>query len=53
MRLDEVAGTGAEREVGGRVEVYRGTAPADRFELKLASFTAADSPYSKEKDSQS
>ena len=36
---------------GPAVEVYRGTAPADRFEL--ASVTAADSPYSKEKDSQS
>ena len=36
---------------GPAVEVYRGTAPADRFELATA--TAADSPYSKEKDSQS
>ena len=35
---------------GPAVEVYRGTAPADRFEL--ASVTAADSPYSKEKDSR-
>lgn len=38
---------------GPAVEVYRGTASADRFELELASVTAADSPYSKEKDSQS
>ena len=36
---------------GPAVEVYRGTAPAERFEL--ASVTAADSPYSKEKESQS
>ena len=36
---------------GPAVEVYRGTAPADRFEL--ASVTAADSPYSKEKESKS
>ena len=33
---------------GPAVEVYRGTAPAERFEL--AAVTAADSPYSKEKD---
>ena len=36
---------------GPAVEVYRGTAPAERFEL--AAVTAADSPYSNEKDSQS
>lgn len=36
---------------GPAVEVYRGTASADRFELAAA--TAADSPYSKEKDSKS
>ena len=36
---------------GPAVEVYRGTAPAERFELATA--TVADSPYSKEKDSQS
>ena len=36
---------------GPAVEVYRGTASADSFEL--ASVTAADSPYFKEKDSQS
>ena len=35
---------------GPAVEVYRGTAPADRFEL--ASVTVANSPYSKEKDSR-
>ena len=34
---------------GPAAEVYRGTASADRFEL--ASVTAADSPYSKEKES--
>ena len=37
---------------GPAVEVYRGTASADRFELELASVTVADSPYSKEKDPQ-
>ena len=35
---------------GPAAEVYRGTAPADEFEL--ASITAADSPYPKEKDSK-
>ena len=35
---------------GPAVEVYRGTAPAEEFEL--ASVPAADSPYPKEKDSQ-
>ena len=57
MKISEIAppevGKGAARIIltGPAVEVYRGTASADRFEL--ASVTAADSPYSKEKDSQS
>ena len=36
---------------GPAVEVYRGTAPAERFELEAAA--APNDPYSKEKDSKS